>query len=194
MRRSASESRHRPGELNDNRPRRRQRDRYWSGGAHRSRSSRCHSALDVQAVTGLLRATAVSEPSRLTRAVISISRGTGQRSCQRFSNGRIADHLRQIKGECVTQLRVRIASVALAEVRAERADGLSAYVLAAWIRAVLSGRPIEDAKADDVAVARSANDLCAVLIALVSGANRGQRVRRPCACRSQRLDTIWREQ
>ena len=193
MRRSASESRHRPGELNDNRPRRRQRDRYWSGGAHRSRSSRRHSSSDIQAVTALLRADAVSEPSRLTRAVISISRGTGQRSCQRFSNGRIAHHLRQIKGESVSKLRVRIASVALAEVRG-RAGGPSAYLLAAWIRAVLSGRPIEDAKADDVAVARSANDVRAVLIALVSGANRGQRVRRPCACRSQRLDTIWREQ
>jgi hypothetical protein len=179
MRRSASESLHRPGELNDNRPRRRQRDRYWSGGAHRSRSSRCHSSSDIQAVTALLRPNAVSEPSRLTRAVISISRGTGQRSCNALATAESHTIFAKIKGKSVTKLRVRIASVALAEVRAERADGPSAYVLAAWIRAVLSGRPIEDAKADDVAVARSANDVCAVVVTLVT--RRGHRVRQPCA-------------
>lgn len=132
-------------------------------------------------MTALLRANAVSEPSRLTRAVISISRGTGQRSCNALATAESHTICVKIKGESVTKLRVRIAPVALAEVRAGRAGGASANVLAAWIRVVLSGRTIEDAKADDVAVARSANDVCAVLIALVSGAKRGQRVRRACA-------------
>lgn len=86
----------------------------------------------------------------------------------RFGNGRIAHHLQQIEAESVAKFRVRIAPVALAELEAGRTGEACAVALAAWIRAVLSGRPMADARARDILVARSAQDPCSALITLVS--------------------------
>ncbi|KAA9089110.1 mannitol dehydrogenase family protein [Microbacterium radiodurans] len=86
---------------------------------------------------------------------------------QRFGNSRIAHDLAQIEAESVTKLRVRIAPVALAELRAGRTAAACADVFAAWVRRVLAGHSMTDARGDDVAAARSHDDGCAALVAVV---------------------------
>jgi fructuronate reductase len=85
---------------------------------------------------------------------------------ERFSNPRIAHQLRQIAKDGATKLAVRIAPIAIEELRAGRTADAEVVAIASWVAHVLTGN-FEDSQADAIRLALTSANQVEALIGLL---------------------------
>lgn len=85
---------------------------------------------------------------------------------ERFSNPRIAHQLRQIAKDGATKLAVRIAPIALEQLRAGRSAEIEAVAIGSWIAYLLAG-DFEDTQAEAIRLALNSSNQVEALIALL---------------------------